>query len=625
MAGISSKRTILGLICWGLMAVFSQGQEIALQRVEPPSWWTGFKNTKLQILVYGKNIGSTDVTLKYPGVALKKVQKADSPDYLFIDLDVTAAAKPGIFSLLFRKEGKTVAAYKYTLLARKAGSSRRKGFNSSDVIYLLVPDRFANGDPANDQAPGMTEAANRTDPGGRHGGDLKGIEEHLDYIKDLGATAIWMTPLLENNMEVYSYHGYSTTDYYRVDPRFGTNADYFRIADSIHGKGMKLIMDMVFNHCGSGHWWMKDLPWQDWLNQWPEFTRTNYKTGTTTDPYVSGYDSVKFVKGWFDKTMPDLNQHNPFLAKYLIQNSIWWIEMADLDGIRQDTYPYCFRDFMSEWDQAVLREYPDFNIVGECWSTYPAGVAYWQKDALNRDHFNSYLPSVFDFPMYDAIRLAFMEPDEGSKGITLLYETLGQDLCYPNPSHIVIFADNHDTNRSLDSQGDDIRKLKMAMVFVLTTRGIPEIYYGTEVLLTTGKDKGDGQKRKDFPGGWPSDAINAFTAAGRTDMQNGMYSYLNRLMTWRKDKEVIHTGRLKQFAPQNGIYVYFRFNEKDTVMVVMNNSESEARTLDRKLYNEFLSRVISGKEVITGITIADFDQLSIPAKSAMVIELKIKN
>jgi len=605
-----------------LMSFGISAQEITLQKVEPPFWWTGFKNPELQLLVYGKNISSTNVSIDFPGISIKKIHKVENPDYLFLDILISPAAKGGIATLLFKSKNKVVAKYLYEFKTRNKGSAARKSFTTSDVIYLIVPDRFANGDPDNDNQKEMKETVKRSNTDGRHGGDIKGISDHLGYIHDLGATAIWCTPLLENNMPTYSYHGYSTTDYYKVDPRFGTNEDYVALADSLHSKGMKLIQDMIWNHCGSEHWWMKDLPSPDWLNQWPEFTRTNYRAGCTTDPYVSAYDSLKFVKGWFDKTMPDLNQHNPFLANYLIQNSIWWIEYAGLDGIRQDTYPYPFKDMMAEWDKRVLNEYPAFNIVGECWITYPGSVAYWQKDAPNKDKYNSYLPTVMDFPMYDALRMGFIEEDGWNTGILRLYEVLSQDFMYRDPSHIMLFAENHDVNRYLDSQKDDVRKLKMAMAFILTTRGIPQIFYGSEVLLTTGADKGHGSLRKDFPGGWKEDSLNAFNVSGRTEIQQDMYAYLSKILNWRKNKEVIHKGKLKHFIPQDGIYVYFRYNDKETVMVAFNNSEKDSKTFETDRYAEFLSKYRSGYEVISGQVLNDLSKLTIPAKSAIIIELR---
>jgi len=597
-------------------------QEITLKRVEPPFWWTGFKNPELQLLIYGNNIGKTDPSVYASGIELKLVHVMDNPNYLFLDVLIDKNVTPGGFPIAFYKDGKKVAEYFYELRERKQGSSERKGFDASDVIYLITPDRFSNGDTTNDSPTGYLEKTDRSNPDGRHGGDIKGIVNHLDYIKDLGATTIWINPLLENNMAKYSYHGYSITDYYKTDPRFGSNSDYLTLSSAIHQKGMKLVMDMVFNHCGSQHWWMKDPPAKDWFNEFPEFTRTSYRSSTVSDSYHSQYDSIHFVKGWFDVTMPDLNQHNPFLARYLIQNSIWWIEYAGLDGIRQDTYPYSFKDFMSEWDKEVLAEYPNFNIVGECWNAYPDGIAYWQKDALNKDHFNSFLPSVFDFAMYDALKVAFNEKDDWSAGISKLYEILSRDFSYPDPSHIVVFADSHDADRYLSTQGQDIRKLKMAMAFILTTRGIPMIYYGTEVLLTTEKDKnGDGYKRVDFPGGWINDPINGFTGQNLSLPQLEMKQYLQGLLNWRKNKEVIHSGRLKHFVPNEGVYVYFRYNKNDCVMVCLNNNETDSKTIDRKRYGEFLDQYQSGKEIITGQVITDLSNIKILPKTAMIIEL----
>jgi len=617
------QKTLFLIFLYFVTSWSSFSQEITLKRVEPPFWWTGFKNPELQLLVYGNNIGKTDPSVFAPGIELKLVHVMDNPDYLFLDIIISRNAEPGSFPIAFYKDGKKVAEYLFELRGREEGSAARKGFDASDVIYLITPDRFSNGDPANDNPWGCLEKTDRSNPDGRHGGDIKGILDHLNYIKDIGATAIWINPLLENNMAKYSYHGYSTTDYYKIDPRFGSNDEYLTLSYDIHQKGMKLIMDMVFNHCGSNHWWMADPPTKDWFNTWPEFTRTSYRSSTVTDPYRSQYDSIKFVKGWFDITMPDLNQHNPFVARYLIQNSIWWIEFARLDGIRQDTYPYSFKDFMSEWDKEVLTEFPNFNIVGECWSAYPDAIAYWQKDALNRDHFNTNLPSVFDFALYDALKVAFNEKDGWSTGISRLYEILSRDFNYPDPSHIVVFADSHDADRYLATQGQDVRKLKMAMAFILTTRGIPMIYSGTEMLLTTEKDKnGDGYKRKDFPGGWKDDSINGFSGKNISSIQQEMKQYLERLLNWRKDKEVIHTGKLKHFVPNDGVYTYFRYNEKETVMVALNNNETDAKTLDRKRYNEFLDNFQTGKDIITGQTINDLSNIILQPKSAMILELK---
>ncbi len=607
-----------------LLATLSLGlwaQEVRLDRIEPPNWWTGFSNPGLQLLVYGKNIAETEVSLNYPGFTIKKIDTTDNPNYLFLDMTIAPETKSGMAEIQFRIKNKIVARYAYQLKDRDEGSALRQSFTPADVIYLLMPDRFSNGDTTNDNIAGMVQNTNRADPDGRHGGDIKGIADHLDYLKELGVTALWINPLLENNQTKYSYHGYSITDFYTIDPRFGNNDDYGKLSGAIHQRGMKLIMDMVFNHCGSGHWWMNDLPSPDWINTWPEFTRSNYRAGSVSDPYVSTIDSNLFVRGWFDYTMPDLNQHNPFLKNYLIQNSIWWIEFAHLDGIRQDTHPYPFKDMMSEWGKRISEEYPNFNIVGECWMNYPASVAYWQKNALNRDGYNSNLPSVFDFPLYDAMTRAFNEPEGWNTGILRLYEILAQDNSYPNPDNIVTFADNHDVNRCLDSQNNDIKKLKMALAFILTTRGIPQIFYGTEILLTTGADKGHGTIRQDFPGGWPGDSLNAFAMKGRNEMEKEMYQYLNTLLQWRKTNKAIHTGQLKHFIPSDGIYTYFRFHSEEVVMVIMNNND-ETKTIETKRYSEFLKNFKTGKDILGGSEIGDLSLLTLPSKTTMIIELK---
>lgn len=611
-------------IIYALLLISStvMAQEVKLDRVEPPSWWIGFRNNSLQLLVHGTNIGKTKATVNYPGVTLERTQVTENPNYLFLDLAISTKAKPGNVTITFNLEGVQVAEYILPLQTRKPASAERKGFSSADVIYLVMPDRFANGDPSNDNVAGMVEAADRSISGGRHGGDLRGLTDHVDHLVNLGITAIWITPLLENNMEKYSYHGYSITDHYRTDPRFGSNEDYFRFCNKLHNHGMKVIMDMVINHCGSNHWWMRDLPSEDWINKFPKFTRTNYRVGTVTDPYLSVYDSTIFQTGWFDMTMPDLNQRNPFLARYLIQNSIWWIEAAGLDGIRLDTYPYSFKDFMAEYDKAILLEYPGFNIVGECWFTMPDGIAYWQKDSPNKDGYNSFLPAVIDFAMYDALRLAFVEKNGWNTGVARLYEILSQDFVYPDPDQVLTFADNHDVDRYLVTQGQNIRRLKMAMAFLLTSRGIPQIYYGTEALLTMQDDRNDGMKRADFPGGWAGDTINAFTGKGLSAEQADFGQYLKRLLNWRKDKAVIHDGKLTHYIPTEGIYIYFRHDAENTVMVAMNNNDTEAKTIDRSRYIEFLGNFNSGTDVITGQKLTDLWNIVIPPESALILELE---
>ena len=612
------------VILFFLLPACLLAQQPRIERVEPPFWWTGFKNPNLQLLVHGKDIAGCSVSLaaaNKTGIAISAIHKVKNPDYLFLDLTLSPAVQPGFYTLEFKEKDVLAATVNYELKARKPGSSQRKGFNSSDVIYLIMPDRFSNGDLSNDSVRLMHQGVNRSKPDSRHGGDIKGIADHLDYLQELGATALWMTPLVENNQPVYSYHGYSATDFYKTDPRFGTNEDYVELGEALHNKGMKLIMDQVFNHCGSEHWWMKDLPSDDWINQWPEFTRSTYRAGSISDPYVAAADSIKFSRGWFDKTMPDLNQRNPYLKNYLIQNSIWWVEFAGLDGIRQDTYSYPFKDMMSEWGKRMNEEYPGFNIVGECWMDYPATVAYWQKGSKNLDGFNSNLPSVFDFPLRNALTQAFNEKEGWNTGILRLYEIIAQDFSYPDPMNIVTFADNHDVNRFLDTQGDDIRKLKMAMAFIMTTRGTPEIFYGTELLLTTGADQGHGMIRRDVPGGWPGDNRDAFTASGRTVAENDMYNFMHSLLNYRKTSHVLQSGKLLHFIPSDGIYTYFRYDDKNTVMVVMNNADS-LQTIKTNRYDEVLKKFRTGREIISGNMFTDLGKLTVPAKSALIIELK---
>ncbi len=590
------------------------------EKLEPPFWWVGMKNPKLQLLVYAEKVAATTPVINYPGVELLKVNKVENRNYLFLDLNISEKAQAGKFKIQFNKSGKTVYEYNYELLNRSPNSSQRQGFSSADVIYLLFPDRFANGDTVNDSMKNMLEKACRSNPNGRHGGDIKGISEHLNYIKDLGFTTVWLNPLLENNMSAFSYHGYAITDFYKVDERFGTNKDYKNLISKMHKMDMRIIMDMIFNHCGSNHWWIKDLPCQDWIHQFPEFTRSNFRGGTVSDIHASDYDRNILLKGWFDTSMPDLNQHNGFLANYLIQNSIWWIEYAGLDGIRMDTYPYPFKDVMAEWAKRVLEEYPDFSIVGEAWLSEPAQVAYWQNVPNIKTGYNSNLPYIMDFPMADAFRYAFNEKDGWSTGIVRMYDILSQDYLYSEPSNIVTFADNHDGDRIFTKLEEDLDNYKLAMTFLVTTRGVPQIYYGTEILMTGYENRGHGDIRKDFPGGWPGDKKNAFTENDRNNDENAAFNYLKTLLNWRKNKTVIHNGKLKHFIPVDGVYVYFRYNENETVMVVLNNSERK-QTLEKNRYLEMTGKYKQAKDILSG-KMFDTDNILVPAKSALVFELQ---
>jgi len=589
-------------------------------RIEPPSWWTGMKDPSLQIMLYGKNIGKTEIKADIPGLQLKSIVSVPNPDYLFLNVAITSEAKPGNFQILIQSKGKTLHVFPFALNERKPGSAARKGFDASDVIYLIMPDRFANGDPANDNMPGMTEKTDRKAPYGRHGGDIQGIIDHLDYIVGLGATALWLNPVLENNQEHSSYHGYSITDFYRIDPRLGTNELFSGMVEASHKLGLKVIMDMVMNHCGSRHWWMKDLPSPDWVNQFPVFTRSNYRLSTVADPHASEYDRNLALRGWFDVTMPDLNLQNPLLLRYLIQNSIWWIEYSGIDGIRMDTYPYPDPAGMQKWASAIMQEYPNFNIVGEAWFTDNAKLSYWQKNARNYDGFNSCLPSLMDFPLTFAIHKAFNESPGWETGLQRLYDVLADDFLFSDPDNMVVFAENHDAGRVFEYLGKDVRKFRMVMAFLATVRGIPQLYYGSELLMAGDGTLGHANIRQDFPGGWPEDPASAFTEKGRTTQQQETITYISRLFNYRKNNPVLHKGKLIHFVPDNNVYVYFRILNNRAVMVILNASEEE-RELQTEKYSEVLKSFSSGKDVVTGKIIPDLSRLTVGAMDAMVMEL----
>jgi glycosidase len=601
-------------------AVFAQNKKITFHHVEPPFWWTGMKNSSLQILFYNKdlNLGEYQASLSYEGVTLTKVETVSNPHYLFVTLDISSSAKAGTLPIQF-VAGKKKIVYQYELKNKDTSADRIQGFNSSDVIYLIMPDRFANGDVKNDSVPGMLEGAHRTKPEGRHGGDLKGISDHLDYIKDLGVTAIWLNPILENNQPYSSYHGYAITDLYNVDRRFGSNEEYVAFIQKSHQLGLKIIQDMVMNHIGSFHWLVKDLPDKNWIHQFPEFTRSNYQGTVISDPYQSSYDAKRMSDGWFDTTMPDVNQTDSLFAVYLIQNTLWWIEYAGIDGIRMDTYPYPDKNFMARWVKAVLDEYPSFNVVGEVWIDNIATTAYWQKGKENLDGYQSPLPSVTDFPLCFSIPKALNEAGGWDTGMRRLYSVLSQDFAYPDPGNNLIFLDNHDMTRVYLSLQRDIKKLKMALTFLLTTRGIPELYYGTELLMD-----GDGgyhpNIRKDVPGGWPGDKVNAFTPAGRSEEQNDIHRYMKNLLEWRKSQPVIHKGKLTHYIPEDNIYVYFRHNDSKTIMVIM-NANNHVKDLDTSKFKDHLKSFKAGNDIHTRKNY-DLSSIKLLPWDALILELK---
>ncbi|MDY0086391.1 MAG: glycoside hydrolase family 13 protein [Bacteroidales bacterium] len=622
MKKIGSILSALALLVFLLLGSSAFAQKKTEQiNIEPPFWWIGMQNTELQLMVRGKNIGETRVQLKAEGVKLERVSAVENPNYLFLDLSVSESAKAGFFEISFLKSGKVIHTVNYELKVRKQGSALRQGFTSADAIYLLMPDRFANGDPANDNIPGMLENADRKNPDGRHGGDLEGIIQHLDYFNELGVTALWLNPVLENNMPANSYHGYAITDFYQVDPRLGGNEKYLELVEKAHKKDLKIIMDMVFNHYGTAHKWTNDLPMSDWVNQWPEFTRSNYRGGTLTDPYAAAADQDKMLRGWFDVTMADLNQRNPFVANYLIQNSIWWIEYGDLNGIRMDTYPYSFKEFMQEWMQRIRTEYPDFSVVGEVWLNSGPMVAYWHDQKHNFDGFNSHLNYVMDFPLKSAISRAFNEANGWSSGVNALYESLSMDFVYGDPNTIMNFLDNHDMDRIATTLGEDIKKQKMAATFLLTVRGVPQLYYGNELGTPGVEHKGHGQMRNDFSGGWPDDNKNAFTSEGRSPDENELWNHFRTLLHYRKNTTALQNGKMTHYIPEDGVYVYFRSDEKQTIMIVLNNNNQE-KTIKTARFAENLKGFDNGTDLLHRTWFEQLDEISIPAMDSRVIELK---
>ncbi len=592
----------------------------APERVEPPFWWKGMVHSELQVKAYAPDIGKTRVKVDRPDVRIKEVVAVDSPNYLFVYLDIEEAA-PGKFRLDFYKDERVKYTYDYELREREAGSRYREGLNASDAMYLLMPDRFANGDPSLDTQPGMLEEADRDNPSGRHGGDIPGIINHLDHISGMGFSAIWLNPVLENDQPRYSYHGYAATDYYKIDPRFGTNEDFVTLVGEAEEKGIKIVKDIVLNHCGHYHWWMDDLPTEDWVHQWDEFTRTTYRMTTIVDPHRAEADYKRMVEGWFDTNMPDLNQNNRLLARYLKQNSVWWIEYSGIRGIRMDTQPYADRFFMSDWARYVMDEYPYFMIIGEAWIGIPAMISYYQGGKDNHDGYDSHFPSVFDFSLYDAIGRAFTEGDGWGSGMMRLYNSLAQDFLYPDPYNLVVFGDNHDTDRIFTRVGENIDKLEMALTFIFTTRGIPQVYTGTELLESAYEHDGHGELRSNFPGGWPGDPVNAFTREGRTAEQNRITDHISTLLNYRRDKSVLHYGWLMQFVPEDNVYVYFRYDEEDMVMVILNNNDQE-KELELERFREAWGGYSSALELFTGERFNSFDTWTIPANTGMVLDLE---
>ena len=609
------------LFLFTLLALSLSATAVEIARTEPPFWWTGMKNTELQIMVYGKNIARSELQFEYAGVRLKEVVRTENPSYLFVYLEIEKNAQPGILKLNFT-EGKKKLTKNYELKAR-AATVGAQGFNPADVLYLIMPDRFANGDTSNDFW--NDEEVNRSEPSARHGGDLAGISAQLDYLNDLGVTAIWLNPVLENKMngpEKYkSYHGYAITDFYKVDKRLGTNEEYCRLVENIHRRGMKVVMDMIFNHCGSRHWWVGDFPDKDWLNHQSGFVPTTHDLYAVMDIHAPRSEVAAMTDGWFVPAMPDLNQRNKLLADYLIQNSIWWVEYARIDGIRHDTHPYADFDFLAQWNRRLEEEFPGLNMVGEAWYVSSAPLAWWQRSSKVNEK-QTHLKTVMDFNLMTAYNQAFNIHSPEKNPWKKIYETIAQDFIYEDLNNILVFLDNHDVSRFLKAEETDLKRYKQALAFLLTTRGIPQLYYGTEILMTGEKNDGDGNLRKDFPGGWKGDAANAFTAEGRTALQNEAHDFLQKILQWRKNNSAIANGNLIHYAPdwQTQCYVYARAHNESRVLVILNGSDKE-QILSPERYRDVLKNAASGKEIISEKIVNLQEKITISAKGVYIIEV----
>lgn len=633
---------VAGLLLSGAMTT---NAKTTVDRMDPPMWWTGMENQQLQIMVTGEGIRDAVPSVDCPGVKLDSVARLDSPNYQFLYLTIGSDAKPGTVDITFAS-GKRKIKKQYELLARQGDGASHEGFDSSDVLYLMMPDRFADGGDVKHQSTNFDYRIDRTNPGARHGGTLKGISDHLDYLEELGVTAVWLTPVLENDMPGGCYHGYATTDYYRVDPRFGTNDDYRRLISECHSRGIKVVMDMIFNHCGFEHPWVMDMPSADWFNypEWlsPEnqannkktktidgaaqvndkYLQTSYKLTPVLDPYASQVDMKETVDGWFVPTMPDLNQRNSHVITYLIQNSEWWIETVGIDGIRMDTYPYADRKAMAKWMEVLNEEYPNFNTVGETWVTEPAYTAAWQKDSKLSD-INSNLKTVMDFSFFDRLNLAKDEETDGWwNGFNRIYNSLCYDYLYNDPSHVMAFIENHDTDRFL-GEGQDTLKLKQALALLLTINRIPQLYYGTEVLMNGTKKVTDGNVRRDFPGGFAGDKRNAFTKEGLTKEENAMLNWTSRLLHWRNGNEVITKGKQTQFIPYDGIYVIARTLGNKVVMTVVNGTSHEKK-LHVERYAELINDAQFATNILTNRKIDITKDVTLSPRGTMILEFENK-
>lgn len=572
-------------------------QNLSITKVEPPNWWAGMKLNKIQLMIYGKDLTNSDAAFNDDKVKVMGVHSAESPSYLFVDIEIPSDIKPGSYKLTLKKNG-IEKVVNFPILARQNDAGKYQGFNNEDVLYLIMPDRFADGDASNNVVKGMPDEYDVQNPIARHGGDIQGIIDHLDYLKNLNISTLWVCPVLENNTDVhyYGYAGYSATDLYKVDARLGTNELYKKLVDDVHAKGMKIILDHVSNHISISHPWMNDLPFADWINgSVKQHLATRHDKLAFADIHRDSSTIINTTKGWFTNYLPDLNQANSYVSNYLIENTIWWIESTGLDGIREDTYPYSDQIYLSNWAKTILDEYPKLNIVGEVWTGDAVFLSSFQKGNYYPRQFDSNLPAVTDFSTYDTYT-AFLR---GKDGLQTIYENYAKDFIYGNPQNLVTFMDNHDVGRALMQAGGDVKKFEMVVTMLLTSRGIPELFYGTEIGMMGGND--DGTVRSDFPGGFPGDKHNAFTKDGRTKPENVIYDYVNTLLNLRKEHKALSDGKLIQYPPMDNVFVYFKIYDTDRVMVIMNNNSDE-KEIDLSRFSDQLKDVKNIKNLTTGKT-----------------------
>jgi neopullulanase len=623
---LKSKSSITSLFVACLLVftpLVAWTSSLQIDKVEPPHWWVGMKSQQLELMLRAPGINKAKPSLSYPGVKLVGTHVSDNPNYLWVTLQISAQAQPGVMNINLQ-HGQTSTQLRYTLQAREKNSAERQGFNSADVVLNLMPDRFANGDPSNDNQAGFDDPANRQSLKSRHGGDIAGIVQNLDHIASMGYTAIWSTPLIENKQPAFSYHGYASTDSYRIDPRYGSNEDYRQMVQTARKKGLKVIQDIVPNHIGDHHWWMRDLPSKDWLSNHNTFTPTNHARTTISDPYASANDRQGFTGGWFAPSMPDMNSKNPRVANYLIQNAIWWVEYAGISGIRVDTYGYSDKAFLNEWLRRILNEYPRLGIVGEEWTDNPAVQAYWARGRTQANGYRSNLPSVMDFVLQGNMLKAFAEPESWNTGLRRLYESLANDQLVAHPEDQMLFDGNHDTPRLFSVFDEDPDLTRMALAYLLTIKRTPQLYYGTEVLMTSPKKHDDFDAfRAGFPGGWIGDTVNAFTGEGLTALQKSHQQWLKKLLNWRKNQEVIHRGKLMHFVPENGTYVLVRYNENSRVMVIFNKNKSETPIkLDR--FREVWPQKTVATNVMANEVLSLNEMFMAPARSVTILKTSLK-